>query len=144
MINQDTIRLLRECDAGIQMGTSAIEDVLDRIQDKKLYRILSACRDEHRRLEQDVRAALNRFQDEGKSPNPVAKTMSALKTGMELTMNPSDSTIASLMTDGCAMGVKSLCQYLNEYKAADEHAKDLCKKLIALEDQLARDLRAYL
>lgn len=30
MIEQDTIRLLRECDAGIQMGVSAIDDVLER------------------------------------------------------------------------------------------------------------------
>ena len=28
MIEQDTIRLLRECDAGITMGTSSIDDVL--------------------------------------------------------------------------------------------------------------------
>ena len=32
MIEQDTIRLLRECDAGIQMGVSAIDDVLERVQ----------------------------------------------------------------------------------------------------------------
>ena len=29
MIEQDTIRLLRECDAGIKMGVSSIDDVFD-------------------------------------------------------------------------------------------------------------------
>ena len=29
MIEQDTIKLLRECDAGVKMGTKSIEDVLD-------------------------------------------------------------------------------------------------------------------
>lgn len=29
MIEQDTIKLLRECDAGIKMGVSAIEESLD-------------------------------------------------------------------------------------------------------------------
>ena len=42
------------------------------------------------------------------------------------------------------MGVKSLNRYLNEYKAADEHAKDICKRLINLEERLAIDLRQFL
>ena len=29
MVEQDTIRLLRECDAGVKMGISSIDDVLD-------------------------------------------------------------------------------------------------------------------
>ena len=32
MIEQDTIKLLRECDAGVKMGISSIEDVLDHVQ----------------------------------------------------------------------------------------------------------------
>ena len=31
MIEQDTIRLLRECDAGIKMGVSSIDDVFDYV-----------------------------------------------------------------------------------------------------------------
>ena len=31
MIEQDTIRLLRECDAGIRMGVASIGDVLPRV-----------------------------------------------------------------------------------------------------------------
>ena len=63
---------------------------------------------------------------------------------MTLSMNESDATIAELMTDGCNMGVKSLNQYLNQYKAADETSKDIAKRLIRLEEQLAVDLRGYL
>jgi hypothetical protein len=42
------------------------------------------------------------------------------------------------------MGVKSLNQYLNQYKAADEKSKDITKRLINLEERLAIDLRQYL
>ena len=31
MVEQDTIKLLRECDAGIKMGVSSIDDVLDYV-----------------------------------------------------------------------------------------------------------------
>jgi hypothetical protein len=48
------------------------------------------------------------------------------------------------MTDGCNMGVKSLSRYLNQYKAAGENAKDVAKRLIKLEAQLAENIRPYL
>jgi len=59
-------------------------------------------------------------------------------------VDDSDDRIADLMTDGCNMGVKSLSKYLNQYKAADETSKDIAKRLIHLEAQLATDLRCYL
>ncbi len=144
MIEQDTIRLLRECDAGVKMGVSALSEVIDDAQDAKLRDMLASNRQKHEALSASIEAALDRFHDDGKNPNPMAKTMSTVKTNMELMMKPTDATIADLIIDGCNMGVKSLSKYLNEYKAADESAKDICKKLIALEEQLAKDLRGYL
>ena len=144
MIEQDTIELLRECDAGIKMGVAAIDEVLDNAPDEALRKLLSKCKSEHEQLKNSILSALERFHDDGKNPNPMAKTMSTVKTNMEMMMKPTDATIADLITDGCNMGVKSLSKYLNQYAAADENAKDCCKKLIALEEQLAKDLRGYL
>ena len=78
-----------------------------------------------------------------KEPNVMAQGMSWIKTNMKLAMNTSDETIAELMTDGCNMGVKSLSRYLNQYKAADDRAKAITKKLINLETDLCSDLRVY-
>lgn len=144
MIEQDTIHLLRECDAGIKMGVAAIDEVMDSAQDETLRAMLSKSKKEHEKLKESIQAALDRFHDSGKNPNPMAKVMSTAKTNMELMMKPTDATIADLITDGCSMGVKSLSKYLNQYAAADESAKDICKKLIAMEEQLAKDLRGYL
>ena len=36
MIEQDTIKLLRECDAGVKMGVSSIEDVLSFTHSERL------------------------------------------------------------------------------------------------------------
>ena len=144
MVEQDTIKLLRECDAGVKMGISSIEDVLDHVQADKLRKRLTNCKAEHRKLEKEIRNQLDQFHDDGKAPNPVAKSMSWMKTGMKLAMNDSDETIADLMTDGCNMGVKSLNKYLNEYEAADEVSKDIAKRLINLEEELAIDIRSFL
>ena len=74
----------------------------------------------------------------------MAKGMSWVKTNVKLAMDMSDATVAELMTDGCNMGVKSLNRYLNQYEAADETAKDIAKRLIRLEEQLAVDMRRFL
>ncbi len=144
MVEPDTIRLLRECDAGIKMGVSAISDVVDRVTDKHFRRLLTDCKAQHDKLKAEIQTLLDKYGDEGKAPNPIAKGMSHMKTGMKLGMDDSDETIADLMTDGCNMGVKSLSQYLNQYQAADETSKDITKRLIALEERLAVDIRGFL
>ena len=144
MIHEDTIKLLRECDAGVKMGIASIDDVLEHVQSDALHAELADCREQHERLEDEIRQQLERFHDDGKKPNPIAKGMSWMKTNMKLSMEDSDATIAELMTDGCNMGVKSLNRYLNQYKAADEVSKDMAKRLINLEEKLAVDIRQYL
>ena len=144
MIEQDTVKLLRECDAGVKMGVKSIEDVLSHIKSDALEKYLTNCKDEHVKLGEEITELLEKYNDDGKEPNPIASGMSWLKTGVKLAFNESDSTIAGLMTDGCNMGVKSLNRYLNEYEAADEVSKDITKRLINLEERLATDIRDYL
>ena len=144
MIEKDTVKLLRECDAGIKMGIASIDDVLEHVSSDSFQQKLVQCKTEHEELKQQVQQLLEEYQDDGKDPNPIAKGMSWMKTNMKLTMEDTDATVADLMTDGCNMGVKSLNRYLNQYKAADEVSKDIAKRLINLEEKLAIDIRQYL
>ncbi len=144
MIEQDTIKLLRECDAGVKMGISSIDDVLEYVGGDELKKKLSECKDEHVKLDNEIQELLDKYKDDGKEPAAIAKGMSWMKTNVKLAINDSDETIADLMTDGCNMGVKSLNKYLNKYKAADEVSKDITKRLINLEEKLAVDIRKFL
>ena len=144
MVEQDTIKLLRECDAGTKMGISSIDEVLPYVHARELKKLLEGCKGAHEELGREMQRLLERYHDDGKNPNPIAKGMSWIKTNVRLAMKESDRTIADLMTDGCNMGVKSLNRYLNEYKAAEEKVKDITKRLINLEEKLAIDIRGYL
>jgi hypothetical protein len=144
MVEQDTIKLLRECDAGVKMGIDSIDDVLDYVGSSELKQRLINCKDEHERLNSELQGLLKDYHDDGKAPNPIAKGMSWIKTNTMLTINESDNTVSDLITDGCNMGVKSLNKYLNKYKAADESSKNIAKKLIRSEEQLAVDIRKFL
>lgn len=144
MIQRDTVRLLRECDAGAQMGASAISDVLAKAASPALRRALTDCRAQHEELGVQIRCQLNCFHDRGKSPSPMVQAMSKMKTAARLSRRGSDAAVADLITDGCTMGVKSLNHYLNRYKAADERSKDMAKRLIRLEQKLTEEVRDFL
>ena len=144
MIESDTIKLLRECDAGVKMGIDSIDDVLRFVQSSKMRNYLADCKKEHEKLNREIQSLLTKYEDSGKAPSIIAKGMSKMKTNFKLGMDESDATIADLMTDGCNMGVKSLNRYLNEYEAADEASKDICKRLISLEEKLAVQMRDFL
>ena len=144
MINDDTIKLLKECNAGVKMGVSSLETVIEHVKDEKMKNILLECKNEHEKLGNETREILNDYNDSGKEPNSMAKGMSWIKTNIQLAINDSDKTVSDLITDGCNMGVKSLNRYLNQYEAAEEKVKDITKRLINLEEKLAIDLRKYL
>ncbi|MCI5739491.1 MAG: hypothetical protein MR290_06915 [Ruminococcus sp.] len=143
-MNTDTIKLLRECNAGIKMGIDTIESVLERVENQDFCAILKTCKDEHIKLEAETGALLQEFGEESKEPNPLAKGMSYMKTNVKTVLEPGDKTVADLVTDGCHMGVKSLERYLNEYKNAEQRVKSIAEKLIKIEKNLADDIAAYL
>ena len=144
MIEQDTIRLLRECDAGIKMGVSSIDDVFDYVSSDDFRHALKYCKDQHVKLQDEIQTLLDKYHDDGKEPNMMAKGMSWMKTNAKVMMDDSDATIADLIVDGCNMGIKTLCRYENQYAAADDAAMKLTDDLIRLEEKLRQDLREYL
>ena len=77
-------------------------------------------------------------------PPLMAKVMSDVSIGAKLIMHPNDKEIASILTDGCNMGIKSVNEYLNKYEGASSQAKNISEELIDLEQQLMGDLTQYL
>ncbi len=144
MNEQDSVKLLRECDAGIKMGVSSIDEVTSYAQSEKMKQKLCEFKTEHETLKGETETELFRAGAELKEPNAMAKSMSWVKTNMKLAMEGSDRTIANLMTDGCNMGIKSLYRYLNQYSGASEKSKDIAKRLIDLEQRMTDEMRGYL
>lgn len=144
MQENDTIRLLRECDAGVQMGIESIDEVLDCVSAPAFKDSLTDKKREHEKLRSEIRTLLAENDGESKAPNRMAVGMSWIKTNAKLAWDGSDHTVADLMTDGCNMGVKSLHRYLNQYRAASPEAKNVANRLASLEENMAMDIRSYL
>lgn len=144
MENKDTIHLLKECDAGSKMAVTSLDEVMESVQDEKLKELLKKSKDHHEKLGNEIHSLLIQYHSEEKDPNPMAKSMSWLKTNMKMSMDKSDATVADLLTDGCNMGIKSLYKYMNQYPNAESKVKNLCNNLIDIERELRKDLRGYL
>lgn len=144
MINDDTINLLRECNAGTQMAVYSINEVLENVKDQKFRDILTASKEHHEKLGNELHILLQKNGDHTKDPGAMAKSMSWIKTNAKLLIDDSDRVCAGLITDGCHMGVKTIQQHLNQYLAADKEAKGKAAELIEIEESLACELKPYL
>ncbi|MBO5313337.1 MAG: hypothetical protein J6B29_05160 [Clostridia bacterium] len=140
----ETEKLLRECNSGIKMGVDSINQVMPYIKDEKLKRVLNACKDKHAVLGDETHRILKKAKMDTKDPHPMAKIMSEVSTRVKITMHRTDNEIASVMTDGCNMGIKSLYKYLNRYKHASDHSRDIAQRLISVEQELRTDMRSFL
>lgn len=144
MQNEDTTKLLRECGSGIEMAVASIDEVVDKAKDQNMKKLLTDFKEAHEKIGDVVKNLLIKYDEKQKSPNPLAKGMSWVKTNIMTTVESKDATIADLIVDGCNMGVKSLARFLNQFKDADEESKSITNQLIGLEEKLSKDLRAYL
>ena len=105
MSENDTIKLLRECNSGIQMAVFSIDEILEKVTDGNLYDLLEKSKEKHEELGDKTHALLAEYGDETKEPNLIAKGMSWMKTNAKVMIDESDETIADLIVDGCNMGI---------------------------------------
>ena len=76
MEKQDTIHLLKECDAGTKMAVTSIDDVLSQTDSKRLCILLSQSKAHHEKLGHDIHEMLMKYGSEEKDPNVIAKGLS--------------------------------------------------------------------
>ena len=143
-MNQDTINLLRECNAGIKMGESAIKQLLPHVSSDELRGSLEIGKNSHSVLGDETHAMLLSLGQDTKDPHPLVRAMSTMRICASMIMKESDSSIADIMTDGCNMGIKSISKYLNQYKNADSRAKSIAKRLISSEEYIQSKMRNFL
>lgn len=143
-VSPDTVELLKECDAGCKMAIDSMHQISKYVTDDKLQTIIHKYNESHIKLEEDIHRMLNNLGEEDKEPNPIAKASSWIQSEVKMMINCDAKQAANLLTDGCNMGVKSLCEYKNQYKAADDKSVRICEKLCDLETKMTYELQPYL
>ncbi len=143
-LNSDSISLLKECDAGCKMATESMEQISEYVTDEELQNIIIKYNKEHIQLGEEIHQILNREGEESKDPNLMAKMWSKISSDIKMLMNGDIHQAASILIDGCNMGVKSLSEYKNKYKDAESKSVSLCEKLQSIEKEMVDELQAFL
>lgn len=143
-MSNDTVKLLRECNAGCKSATNSMEQVLRYLDNEDLKILIDEYNDKHIKLGDECHQMLNELDEEEKDPNKMAKTFSWISTEVKLMMDDNSQKIAELMIDGCNLGIKSLSKYINQYKNASNESVDLAKRLIKIEQEFMNELLKYL
>ncbi|MBE5938167.1 MAG: hypothetical protein E7265_09095 [Lachnospiraceae bacterium] len=143
-MNNDTVNLLKECNAGCKSATNSMEQVLGFVKNEKLRQLIERYNDSHIKIGDECHDMLNEMNENEKDPQKAASMMAKIGTEMKLMMDDSTKKVAELLIDGCNMGIKSLCKYINQYTTADEKCLRLTKRLVKLEQDFMNELLAYL
>lgn len=143
-MNEDTIKLLKECNSGCKSATNSMEQVQSFIGDEKLKSIIDRYNKMHIKIGDECHQLLNDCNEDEKDPNVLAKAFSWISTEMKLMVNDDSHKIADIMIDGCNMGIKSVSEYINKYKAASKESSDLAKNLVKIEQDFMNELLAFL
>lgn len=143
-MNEDTINLLKECNAGCKSATNSMEQVKPYIENENLKAIIDNYNDKHIKIGDECHQMLNKYHEEEKDPQAIAKAFSWISTEMKLMIKGNSKEVADIMIDGCNMGIKSVSKYINEYKNASNESINLAKSIVKIEQEFMNELLAYL
>ena len=144
MHKEQTIELLRQCNAGVKTAVNSIEAVLPRARDDGFTALLDHYLEKHEALGDQIHTALSKAGGHTRAPSAMARMMAGGKIGMKYAMHPNDATIADLMSDGCAMGVRKLCHVRNQCAGASGEARLLATRLIETENEMMSRMTPFL
>lgn len=143
-MEEDTKKLLEECNSGSKMGINSIEQVMEYIKDENLKKLVLDYKEKNEKIEQQSSEMLEKQGEEEKEPPAIATAFSWFTTEMKLIIKNDSSQIAKLMMDGCNMGIQSISKYQNQYKNASKESMNLAQKLVKIQEDFMKELKDFL
>lgn len=143
-MNEDSIKLLKECYSGCTMAINSIDQVQEFVKDDSLLTLLEEYKKEHEHLKEQSCEFLNKAGEDGKTPPVMASAFSWITAEMKLLIKNDNTNIAKLMMDGCNMGIQSIGEFLNKYHNACDNAIKLAKELIRSEEEFSKKMENFL
>ncbi len=137
-------QLLLEISRSARMGKEAAQMLSDKVRSQDMRSEILQRKSEYENLEQ---AADDMLSDAGTQPEQTS-AMGKAGLWMGLTMNTltnqSDSHIAEIMMQGSGMGVIEMTKSLKRFPDAQQGAKDLAERFLAMEEGGIQRMKAFL
>lgn len=144
IMQDDTIKLLKEVDAGCKMAIDSIDRMEGFHMGADMAHMTECYKQKHQALQQEVTKMLHDHGETGKAPNTMAAMMSKTTTQFKMMMREDNHQAAKILMDGCNMGIQSVSEYINKYKAASKESISIAKSLIKTEEDFMCDLKNFI
>lgn len=136
---------LDELNKGCAMGMDAIDNILDKVEDKNLRKVLEDEYDKYKKMHQRIEEKYPEFSDEEPTEtSAMNKVMTSWMTDMKLMTDHSDGKIAELLTQGVNMGIIEGRRLLNHKEHLDKEVEDILKEYIEMQERSVEIYKQYL
>ncbi len=139
-MNQDSINLLKECNAGCKSAVNSLHQIKGYTKEERLIKLIDKYTKKYEDIGDKIHDVLNRQGESEKDPQTISKAFATAGTEMKLMFNSDEDNITKLLLDGCNMAVKSVSEYVNKYKEADNDSINMANDLIDLAVDFIKDL----
>lgn len=141
---KDNKELLSSILKTTQMGQVGIRTVLDHAVRPGLKQALQSQLREYDSIEQEAHAIAAARGWELEELDPMAKTMSKIYAGTNLSFGSVDSKIAAMMIQGNTRGMIKGLKNQHHSRNTDTRIAQLCQKLLDCENANIRQMQGYL
>ena len=140
----ENINALDEINKGTCMGMDAISFVLDKVEDKKLKKVLEEQYNDYHMIEEKIQKIYSKY-DDGKphETNAVTKAMTWSGIEMKTMMDNSNSKIAELLIQGVNMGIIEGRKILNQ-KKINKEVRNIIDEYVKMQENNLEILKQYL
>lgn len=144
MLRTDDVQILQEIQKNTEMGKTAIETLLPKVDDAAFSLFLNHQELKYSSIHDRASQELLRENAEGYRPNAMSEMMLKGSIHASTMFDTSTSHIAGMMIQGSSRGMTELWKIMNHCDQNGERSKNLAEELMNFEQESVRELRKYL
>lgn len=144
MKNEEKLNVLDELNKGACMGRDSINYVLEKVENKKLKKILENQAKLYEKIIKKIEKKYSKYTDKGPhETSALEKMMTWYGIQIRITSEDSESKIAELFLKGTNMGIIEGRKLLNN-KEIDKGTKDIIEEYVDFQEEYVEKLKEFL
>ena len=144
MKNEEKLNALDELNKGACMGRDSINYVLDKVENKKLKKVLENQAKLYEKIINKIEKKYSKYSDkEPHETSTLEKMMTWYGIQIRVTSEDSESKIAELFLKGTNMGIIEGRKLLNN-KEIDKGTKDIIEEYVDFQEEYVEKLKEFL
>lgn len=141
---KEEINVLDELNKGACMGMDAIKDILDKVEDENLHKVLEDQYNSYKDISKRINEIYPEYSDkEPHETSAMNKVMTWYGIEMKTLTDHTTSKLAEILMQGTNMGIIEGRRLLNE-KNTDEKINSLVEEYVDMQEKYVETLKDFL